>query len=275
MAILSIQSHVAYGKVGNRAAAFALERLGHEVIAINTVHFSNHTGYGTFEGDVMPEGNIQKIFKGLHQLEVWPSVEAILSGYLGSVGIGEVLLREMHAVRIHKPDIVYCVDPVIGDVGRGVFIRPDLATFIREHLVQAADWITPNHFEFEFLVQEEVRTVQKLQMLLQHHPLLQNKGVIVKSFVHDELKDGMIATYYWDGKSGEGVLLEAPYIDFEKSPNGIGDLFAALFIGCYFKLGSQYAFERVHAITHEILLATQRSMKRELQIIANQRLIVV
>lgn len=273
MAIVSIQSHVAYGKVGNRAATFALERLGHEVMTINTVQFSNHTGYGTFEGDIMPEGNIQKIFKGLRQLEVWPKIKAFLSGYLGSVAIGEVLLNEMHAMRAENPHVVFCVDPVIGDVGRGVFIKPELADFIRVHLVQAADWITPNHFELEFLVQEEVRTVQKLEALLRAHPLLQHKGVIVKSFLHKELQDDKIATYYWDGSSQQGVLLEAPYINFLKSPNGIGDLFAALFVGCCLKLGARAAFERAHAITHEILLATKNSNERELQIIANQHLI--
>ena len=270
MSILSIQSHVAYGKVGNRAATFTLERMGHDVIAIHTVQFSNHTGYGTFEGDILPATNIQKIFHGLDQLTLSNPLQAILSGYLGSVEIAEVLLQEAQAIQKKNPKTIFLCDPVIGDTGRGVFINPKLATFIRDQLIPIADWITPNHFEFEFLVQEKVCRVAELKTLCQKHPLLKNKVVIVKSFLHDELQEGTIATYGWNSHTQEEILLEAPYIHFPTPPNGIGDLFAALFLGHALKTNLQNALQKAHAITHAILKATEKAQTRELQIIENQ-----
>jgi len=86
--ILSIQSHVAYGYVGNRAAVFPLQRLGHEVIAINTVQFSNHTGYGTWSGDVFSYQHIKEVLQGVDDRGGLENLDAVLSGYLGEAVLG-------------------------------------------------------------------------------------------------------------------------------------------------------------------------------------------
>src|SRR5262245_20215496 len=149
MNLLSIQSHVAYGHVGNAAAVFALQRLGIEVWPIHTVQFSNHTGYGSWRGRAFDAGMLSEIMQGIGERGVLRQCDGVLSGYLGSAAIGAAVLDAVAQVRSANPRAQYCCDPVIGDVGRGVFVQPGVAEFMRAHAVPAADIVTPNHFELD------------------------------------------------------------------------------------------------------------------------------
>src|SRR3954468_12993954 len=151
MDVLSIQSHVAYGHVGNASAVFAMQRLGVEVWPIHTVQFSNHTGYGAWRGRVFDGQAIDEVMQGIAERGVLPQCYGVLSGYLGSADIGHAVLGAVRRVREANPDAHYCCDPVIGDVGRGVFVRPGIPEFMRDHAVPAADIITPNQFELDLL----------------------------------------------------------------------------------------------------------------------------
>ena len=122
--ILSIQSAVAYGHVGNSAAVFPLQRLGFEVWPVNTVLFSNHTGYGAWRGRIVDLPWIEEIIEGIRERGVIPRVRAVLSGYLGDATLGEVVLRTFGEVRQQRPEALYACDPVMGDEGRGFFVRP-------------------------------------------------------------------------------------------------------------------------------------------------------
>jgi pyridoxine kinase len=124
MNILSIQSHVAYGHVGNAAAAFPLQRLGIEVWQVHTVQFSNHTGYGSWKGAVFDAGMIREVIAGISERGALRLCDGVLSGYMGSADIGDAILDTVLRVRRANPAMRYCCDPVIGDVGRGVFVRP-------------------------------------------------------------------------------------------------------------------------------------------------------
>ena len=127
MNILSIQSHVAYGHVGNSAAVFALQRLGVEVWPIHTVQFSNHTGYGAWRGRAFDAGLIDELVQGIEERGVLGACDGVLSGYMGSAEIGAAILDAVARVKGANPRARYCCDPVIGDVGRGVFVRPGIA----------------------------------------------------------------------------------------------------------------------------------------------------
>src|SRR5687768_17753569 len=151
MNLLSIQSHVAYGHVGNSAAVFPLQRIGVEVWAINTVQFSNHTGYGAWRGQVFQEGLIRDCVTGIAERGALARCDGVLSGYMGDAAIGEAILDAAARVKAANPKALYCCDPVIGDVGRGVFVRPGIPEFMKTRTVPAADIITPNHFELELL----------------------------------------------------------------------------------------------------------------------------
>ena len=143
MNVLSIQSHVAYGHVGNSSAVFPMQRLGVEVWPIHTVQFSNHTGYGSWKGRVVDGPAIEELVDGIADRGVLASCDGLLSGYMGSADIGNAILSTLGRVRSLNPAALYCCDPVIGDVGRGVFVRPGVPEFMRDHAVPAADIVTP------------------------------------------------------------------------------------------------------------------------------------
>src|SRR5687767_4383251 len=151
MNLLSIQSHVAYGHVGNASAVFPMQRLGVEVWPIHTVQFSNHTGYGAWKGRVFDGPAIEELVEGIAERGVLGRCDGVLSGYMGSPDIGTAILDAVARVRAMNPNALYCCDPVIGDVGRGVFVRPGIPEFMKEHAVRAADIVTPNQFELDLL----------------------------------------------------------------------------------------------------------------------------
>jgi len=130
--VLSVQSWVACGNVGNTAALFALQRLGCETWSLNTVAFSNHTGYERWRGDTVPASTIAALFEGIAELGVLPRCDAVLSGYLGEAETGPVLLDIVERVKEANPRALFCCDPVMGDVGLGYYVRSGIPEFFRD-----------------------------------------------------------------------------------------------------------------------------------------------
>jgi pyridoxine kinase len=151
MNLISIQSHVAYGHVGNSAAVFPLQRLGVEVWPIHTVQFSNHTGYGVWTGRMFGADLIRDIVQGIEQRGILGECDGVLSGYMGSAEIGSAILDAVASVKCANPAARYCCDPVIGDGDRGVFVGADIPEFMKTHAVPAADIVTPNQFELDYI----------------------------------------------------------------------------------------------------------------------------
>ena len=125
---------------------FPLQRLGAEVWAINTVQFSNHTGYGAWTGHVATGGEVAALVDGIAARGVLPNCDAVLSGYVGDEAIGAAILDAVARVRAANPQAVYCCDPVIGDTDTGVYVRPGIPEFLRAHALPQADIATPNQF---------------------------------------------------------------------------------------------------------------------------------
>jgi len=161
MRFLSLQSHVAYGYVGNRAATFPLQRLGHEVWAVNTVEFSNHTGYGAWRGRTAPADQVADIVRGIEELGLLPRCDALLTGYVGDAALADVVLDTARRVRAANARAVWCCDPVLGDVDTGIYVKAGIDTFFRERAIPAADLVTPNHFELEHLTGRKVSTMDE------------------------------------------------------------------------------------------------------------------
>jgi pyridoxine kinase len=109
--ILSVQSSVAYGHVGNSAAVFPLQRMGLEVWPVNTVHFSNHTGYGHWRGQVLPAEDVAGIIRGIEERGVLGDCDAVLSGYLGDPSLGEVVVGTVGRVKRLNAKAIYCCAP--------------------------------------------------------------------------------------------------------------------------------------------------------------------
>lgn len=150
MNILSMQSWVAAGHVGNAAALFPLQRLGAEVMGVHTVQFSNHPGHGRFGGEVFSAAHIAAVVEGLEAHGALARCDAVLSGYVGDAALGAVILDAVGRTRAARPDTLWCCDPVMGDHGR-LYVRPDIAEFFAARAVPAADILVPNQFEFELL----------------------------------------------------------------------------------------------------------------------------
>src|SRR5690349_14236159 len=155
VSILSIQSSVAYGHVGNSAAVFPLQRLGVEVWPVHTVHFSNHTGYGAWRGPLMAPDDVREVVTGIEERDALPQVDAVLSGYQGGEQIGDVILDAVARTKAANPAAIYACDPVMGNATSGCFVHPAIPVLLREKVVPEADLITPNQFELGFLTGTE------------------------------------------------------------------------------------------------------------------------
>jgi pyridoxine kinase len=225
MNILSIQSWVTYGHVGNASAVFPMQRLGCEVWAIHTVQFSNHTGYGAWKGRVYDGTMVDELVEGLAERGVLGSCDGVLSGYMGSADIGNAILSAVDKVRAANPVATYCCDPVIGDIGRGVFVRPGIPEFMRDKAVPAADVITPNRFELEYLAGREIRSLDEAKSAIVDLHAQGPKVILVTSLDTRDTPDDAIDLLASDASGFYRV--RTPRLGL--SVNGAGDAIAALF----------------------------------------------
>jgi pyridoxine kinase len=233
MAVLSIQSHVTYGYVGNRAATFPLQRMGHEVLTVNTVQFSNHTGYGKWKGEVFTAEHIKGVLQGMDELGILSKCEAVLSGYLGDCSIGKEVMEAVRLCRECNPDIIYLCDPVMGDLHRGVFVRPAIPDFMRDVAIRAADIITPNHFEMELLSGRRIHTSDEAFEACEQMAAHPQQIILITSFMRKDMPKDTLEVFLY---SRDGCyLISTPLLHFPKSIHGTGDLFAALYLGHYLK----------------------------------------
>lgn len=269
--ILSIQSWVSYGHVGNAAAVFPLQCLGFEVWAVNTVQFSNHTGYGAWTGAVFPPELVADLLDGIEARGALPECHAVLSGYMGSEGTVAAVVGAVRRVRAANPAALYCCDPVMGDVGRGVFVRPELPELIAGQAIPAADIVTPNQFELELLTGQTVNTLE--DALSAAHALrgrLNPNGpqiVLVTSLTRSDAPQDTIETL---AVTGEGAwLCRTPLLPLDPPRNGTGDAIAALFLGQYIRTDDvAAALSLSMSALYALLERTHQAGTREIQLVA-------
>jgi pyridoxine kinase len=267
MNILSIQSWVAYGHVGNASAMFPMQRLGHEVWAVNTVQFSNHTGYGAWKGQVFSGEAIREVVDGVAERGVLPTCDGVLSGYMGDASIGEAVLDAVARVKAANPKALYCCDPVIGDVGRGVFVRPGIPEFMKERCLPAADIITPNHFELELLAGHEAKDAASFARALDTVHRLGPKIIVVTSLHADDTPDGMLDLVV--SASAGRFRVRTPLLPV--SVNGAGDAIAALFFVHYLDTkDAAEALGRAASSVYGLLKRTAEAGSREILSVAAQ-----
>jgi pyridoxine kinase len=266
MNVLSIQSSVAYGHVGNSAAVFPLQRLGFSVWPVNTVLFSNHTGYGDWRGTVVPAEDVAEVIRGVEDRGVLGECDAILSGYLGDASLGRVVLDAVDRTKAANTRSIYCCDPVMGDVGSGFFVRPGIPEFVRDHAVPAADIVTPNHFELEFLSGVAVRS---LSDALDATDLVRALGpdlVLTTSLRREGVPGGvgMLAV------SDDGAwLVETPLLPLVV--NGAGDAVCAIFLAHLLRNGDVAgALSKAASSVYAVMEATLRGKAREIRLVEAQ-----
>jgi pyridoxine kinase len=266
--ILSIQSWVSYGHAGNAAAVFPLQRLGFEVWAVHTVQFSNHTGYGAWKGHVFDSSLIKDLVQGIAERGVLPECSAVLSGYMGAPETVHAVLESVQQVRTANPKALYACDPVMGDVGRGIFVRPELPDLIKNLVVPQADILTPNQFELELLTNQKIASLEDALVAINilRSAMRPDSIVLVTSLERQPNLIEVLAV------SSQGAwLLQTPKIPLDPPRNGTGDCIAALFLGHYLKSGSvQTALEMAGSALYTLLELTHELGTREIQLIAAQ-----
>jgi pyridoxine kinase len=265
--ILSIQSHVVYGHVGNSAAVFPLQRLEREVWPLMSVQFSSHTGYPGWRGQAFDAAMIDDCVAGVEAIGVLPRCAGLLTGYLGRAEIGEAALRALAAVRAANPEAAYACDPVIGDAGRGAYVAPDVAEFFRDRALTTATIVTPNAFELEWLTGAPANTLAEaratIAALLARGPSV----VVVTSLMLDDAAAEKMHIVAGDGL---GLWrLATPKLPI--AVNGAGDLFTALFFHHWLEgRSTPEALSRTASSVFGVVAATLAAGGRELALVAAQ-----
>lgn len=268
MRFLSLQSHVAYGYVGNRAATFPLQRLGHEVWAVNTVEFSNHTGYGAWRGRAASAEQVSEIVQGIEALGQLSRCDGLLTGYVGDAALADIVLDTARRVRAANPRAIWCCDPVLGDIDTGIYVKPGIDAFFRDRAIPAADLVTPNHFELEHLTGRTVATMD--EALSAARTLLNGPRLALITSLRRA--DALPDTIEMVAVTREAAWRVAtPMIGFPIAPNGTGDAVAALFTA-HWIAGDEIAdaLGKAASSIFAVLEATEAMGERELQLVAAQ-----
>lgn len=263
MNILSLQSAVAYGHVGNSVAVFALQRLGHEVWPVDTVRFSNHPGHGGFRGTVTDPADLNDLVEGLAERGWLAGADAVLSGYLGAAAQGPVIAAAAARVKAANPKALWALDPVIGDHGR-VFVKDGIPQFMRDVALPAADILTPNAFELGYLAGTPCHG---LDGALAAARTLCGAGRIVVATGLPGPQPKTLTTLAVGAAGAWTVTTSA----IEHPANGAGDLFAALFLGRYLLMRDiASALALATSSVHAIVSRSAAAGARELQVIEAQ-----
>ena len=269
MSILTIQSHVAYGYVGNRAAVFTLQRMGFDPWVINTVQFSNHTGYGSWQGDVLSPAHIQNVFAGIKERGVLPQCQGLLTGYLGHPDTAKAIVA-IHSELGEQAQPLWCCDPVMGDYGRGVFVHADIPDYMCQQVIPKSDIITPNQFELELITGIKIVDIASALEALHIAHAMGPKYVLLTSYVgKDHAAPGEICILASDAE--QVWLTTTPYLNLDPLPNGAGDAVAALFLANMLHYDDvKVALENTTGAIYAVFKNTLQAGARELQLVQSQ-----
>src|SRR5512147_385536 len=224
MNVISIQSQVAFGHVGNSAAVFPMQMHGIDVVAVPTTLLSNRPGYPTVRGRAGDAELLADLLLGIEERGAADAAQMILSGYLGSADNAKVVADFVARAKAKNPSLSYCCDPVIGDRDRGLFVHADIPPLVRDLLCPLADIVTPNHFEFEWLSGAKATTID--QLLKAARAFMARGTVVITSAELADTPEGEIESLAVERANAWRV--RTPKLPI--SPNGTGDLFAALLV---------------------------------------------
>jgi pyridoxine kinase len=213
---------------------------------------------------------VAEVIAGIADRGVLGSADAVLSGYQGDPAMGAVILDAVDRVKAANPDAVYCCDPVMGDVGRGLFVLEGIPQYMRDVVVPRADIITPNHFELDFLAGGVTTSLTEVLAAADAVRATGPRHVLITSVVHGDAPTGSVDVV---AVSDEGAwVVTTPLLPI--SPNGGGDVTAALYLAHLWTTGSAAtALERTVASVFAVLEATLAAGSRELELIAAQNMI--
>lgn len=265
--VLSIQSAVAYGHVGNSAAVFPLQRIGHEVWPVYTVNYSNHTGYGSWRGPMIPAADVAAVIEGIGERGVFPRIDAILSGYQGGDDIADVIVQAVAEIKAANPAAIYACDPVMGSAKSGCFVADTIPPLLRSKVVPVADLITPNQFELGYLTEQDASDLDSTLAAVDAAREMGPRTVLVTSV---ERPDAPADTLEMIAVDDNGKwIVRTPRLPVKR--NGSGDVTAALFTGHYLESGDAAdALARTASAVYDMLQLTYDAGADELELVQSQ-----
>ena len=273
MNVISIQSQVAYGHVGNSAAVFPMQMHGIDVVAVPTTLLSNRPGYKTIRGRVLDAELVADLLRGIEERGAVDTATMILSGYLGSADNATVIADFVARAKTKNPALLYCCDPVLGDRDRGLFVHAGIPPLVRDLLCPLADIITPNHFEFEWLSGAKTATID--QVLKAARAFMARGTVVVTSAELADTPEGEIETLAVE-RAEEGFKafrVRTPKLPI--SPNGTGDLFAALLVAARLRgADTPEALSHAASAIFAVLERTAASATEEMRIVESAEQLV-
>jgi pyridoxine kinase len=238
---------------------------------VHTVQFSNHTGYGAWRGQVFGADLVSECVAGIADRGMLPRCDAVLSGYLGSAEIGAAVRDAALLVKAANPKALWCCDPVMGDTGRGIFVRPGIPEFLRDQALPAADIATPNQFELEWLTGKAITSLADAKAAIAALQATGPRCVLLTSLRTEAT--GAEEIELLAAEAGGFWRLRTPMLPL--SVNGAGDAIAALFLFHRLKSGAAApALEAAAASIFGLLSRTLAAGARELQVIAAQEEII-
>lgn len=269
--IMSIQSHVSFGHVGNSAAVFPLQRAGFEVWPVHTVAFSNHTGYGKWQGPLIPASDVRAVIQGIDELGRLGDADAVISGYQGGSDIADAIVEAVALVKQRNPKAIYSCDPVMGNAKSGCHVSDEIPPLLRDKVVPVADVITPNQFELGYLTGREVSDLDSTIAAAHAAREMGPEAVLVTSVLRPDAPEGTIEMVAVNGVGA--WLVSTPYLPFKR--NGSGDVTAALFAGNLVRGAGidgdlSVALGNTAASVYELLKVTYESGSDELELIKAQ-----
>ncbi|WP_165164242.1 pyridoxal kinase PdxY [Corynebacterium qintianiae] len=268
MNILSIQSAVAYGHVGNSAAVFPLQRIGHEVWPVYTVNYSNHTGYGAWKGPMIPAADVAAVISGIDERGALARVDAVLSGYQGGDDIGGVIIDTVARVKEQNPAALYACDPVMGNIKSGCFVADTIPPLLRDRVVPVADIITPNQFELGYLTEMDATDLDSTLAAVDAAREMGPGAVLVTSVERPEADPENFLEMIVVDDSGKWIV-RTPRLPFKR--NGSGDVAAALFTGHYIRTrDAADALARTASSVFDLLTTTYEADSSELLLVEAQ-----
>lgn len=265
--ILSIQSAVAYGHVGNSAAVFPLQRIGHEVWPVYTVNYSNHTGYGAWGGPIIPADDVAAVLAGVKDRGAFSLIDGILTGYQASPEIADVIVGTVRDIKAENPDALYTCDPVMGSATSGCFVADSIPPLFRSTIVPAADIITPNQFELGYLTERDVTDLESTLAAVDAAREMGPSTVLVTSVKRPETPEDAIEMIAVDDH-GKWIV-RTPRLPFKR--NGSGDVTAALFTGHYLRgRDAKDALAKTASSVFDLLRVTLEADSQELKLVEAQ-----
>ena len=227
MDVVSIQSQVVYGQVGNNIAVPTLQAMGLRVAAVPTVLLSNTPHHPTVHGGAVPAEWFQGWLDDLLARDALRRLRAVVLGYLGGPRQAEIVARWLGALLRERPGIRVLIDPVIGDEDVGIYVDPGMVEVYLRHLLPLADGLVPNAFELGLLSGRPVGSIEEVAEAARALLGGRTQWVVATSAAP--------ATWPEGGMRVAAVTRDAvEVVDHRRlatTPKGTGDLFCATLAG--------------------------------------------